>query len=176
MPKHRHRARCSLCTQLLHSDSQFAKADFSVKKTEAWVHPLPRKLPIHPNNSVNGGTETVSSLVHKAIGKTKLICDGKRDIKKEWATPRTAANWREIQHKSFHFSSSHFPNTLVAQMVKNLPALWKIRVQSLGQEDPLEKGNGYPLSILAWKIPWTEEPGSPWCCNELDTTEQLTKN
>ena len=61
-------------------------------------------------------------------------------------------------------------------MVKNLPALWKIRVQSLGQEDPLEKGNGYPLSILAWKIPWTEEPGSPWCCNELDTTEQLTKN
>ena len=47
-------------------------------------------------------------------------------------------------------------------MVKNLPALWKIRVRSLGQEDPLEKGNGYPLSILAWKIPWTEEPGSPW--------------
>ena len=137
---------------------------------------MPRKLPIHPNNSVNGGTETVSSLIHKAIGKTKLICDGKRDIKKEGATPRTTANWREIQHKSFHFSSSHFPNTLVAQMVKNLPALWKIWVQSLGQEDPLEKGNGYPLSILAWKIPWTEEPGSPWCCNELDTTEQLTKN
>ena len=61
-------------------------------------------------------------------------------------------------------------------MVKNLPALWKIRVRSLGQEDPLEKGNGYPLSILAWKSPWTEEPGSPWGCNESDMTEQLTKN
>ena len=134
---------------------------------------MPRKLPVHPNNSVNGGTETVSSVVHKAIGKPKLICDGKRDMKKERATPRTAANWREIQHKPF---SSLFPNTLVAQMVKNLPDIQKILVQSPGQKDPLEKENSYPLSILAWKIPWTEEPSSPWDHNESDTTEQLTKN
>ena len=46
----------------------------------------------------------------------------------------------------------------VAQMVKNLPAR-KTWVQSLGQEDPLEKGMATDSSNLAWKIPWTEEPG-----------------
>ena len=49
--------------------------------------------------------------------------------------------------------------SLVAQMVKNLPAMWKIWVQSLGQEDPLEKGMATHSSTLAWKIPWTEELG-----------------
>ena len=49
--------------------------------------------------------------------------------------------------------------SLVAQTVKNLPAIWEIRVQSLGQEDPLEKGMATHSSILAWRIPWTEEPG-----------------
>ena len=44
-------------------------------------------------------------------------------------------------------------------MVKNLPAMQEIRVQSLGREDPLEKGMATPSSILAWMIPWTEEPG-----------------
>ena len=47
----------------------------------------------------------------------------------------------------------------MAQMVKNLPALQETRVQSLGQEDPLEKGMTANSSILAWRIPWTEEPG-----------------
>ena len=49
--------------------------------------------------------------------------------------------------------------SLVAQMVKNLPAMWKTLVWSLGQEDPLEKGMVTHSSILAWRIPWTEEPG-----------------
>ena len=44
-------------------------------------------------------------------------------------------------------------------MVKNLPAVQKTRVQSLSQEDPLEKGMATPSSILAWRIPWREEPG-----------------
>ena len=44
-------------------------------------------------------------------------------------------------------------------MVKNLPAIQETRVQSLGQEDPLEKGMATHSSILAWKIPWTEESG-----------------
>ena len=47
----------------------------------------------------------------------------------------------------------------VAPTVKNLPAVWEIWVQSLGQEDPLEKGVGIHSSILAWRIPWTEKPG-----------------
>ena len=44
-------------------------------------------------------------------------------------------------------------------MVKSLLAIWETRVQSLGQEDPLEKEMATHSSILAWKIPWTEEPG-----------------
>ena len=44
-------------------------------------------------------------------------------------------------------------------MVKNLPAMQKTWVQSLGQEDPLEKEMATYSSILAWEIPWTEEPG-----------------
>ena len=49
--------------------------------------------------------------------------------------------------------------SLVAQPVKNLPATWETRVQSLGQEDPLEQEMGIHSNILAWRIPWTEEPG-----------------
>ena len=44
-------------------------------------------------------------------------------------------------------------------MVKNLPTMQDTRVQSLGQEDPLEKGITTHSSVLAWRIPWTEEPG-----------------
>ena len=48
--------------------------------------------------------------------------------------------------------------SLVAQMVKHLPTMWKTRVQSLGREDLLEKEMVTHSSILAWKIPWTEKP------------------
>ena len=44
-------------------------------------------------------------------------------------------------------------------MVRNLPAMQETLVRSLGQEDPLEKGMATHSSILAWRIPWTEEPG-----------------
>ena len=47
----------------------------------------------------------------------------------------------------------------MAQLVKNLPAMQEPWVQSLGWEDPLEKGMAAHSSILAWRIPWTEEPG-----------------
>ena len=49
----------------------------------------------------------------------------------------------------------------MAQMVKNLPAMLETWVQSLGQEDALEKGMATHSAILAWSIPWTEEPGAP---------------
>ena len=45
----------------------------------------------------------------------------------------------------------------MAQMVKNLPAMWETWVRSLGQEDPLQKGMATHSCILAWRIPWTEE-------------------
>ena len=49
--------------------------------------------------------------------------------------------------------------SLVAQTVKHLSTMWKTQVQSLGQEDPLEKEMATHSWTIAWKIPWTEEPG-----------------
>ena len=49
--------------------------------------------------------------------------------------------------------------SLVAQLVKNLPAIQETQVESLGQEDPLEKVMATHFSILAWRMPWTEKPG-----------------
>ena len=62
--------------------------------------------------------------------------------------------------------------SLVAQSVKNLPALQEIQVQFLGREDPLEKEMATHSSILAWKSLWTEEPSGPqpMGLQELDTT------
>ena len=56
-----------------------------------------------------------------------------------------------------HFCSNSA--SLVAQMVKCLPAMWETQVQSLGREDPLEKEMTTQSSTVAWKILWTEEPG-----------------
>ena len=60
-------------------------------------------------------------------------------------------------------------------MVKRLPAMWETGVRSLGREDALEKEMATHSSALAWKIPWTEEPGKLQSMGrkELDTTEQL---
>ena len=59
-------------------------------------------------------------------------------------------------------------------MIKNLPANAgdiETQIRSLGWEDPLEKEMAVHSSILAWWISWTEEPGRPWGCKELNTTE-----
>ena len=56
-------------------------------------------------------------------------------------------------------AAQDFKASLVPQMVKSLPAMQEIQVQSLGQEDPLEKGMATHSTILAWKIPGTEESG-----------------
>ena len=66
-----------------------------------------------------------------------------------------------------------FRASLIAQSVKNLPVKQETQAQSLGQEDPLEKGMATHSSIFAWRIPWTEEPGSLdfMGSQESDTTE-----
>ena len=63
----------------------------------------------------------------------------------------------------------------MAQIVKNLPVMQETRVQSLDQEDPLEKETAALSSIPAWRIPWTESlvGPSPWGHKESDMTEQL---
>ena len=57
------------------------------------------------------------------------------------------------------YVSEHLGVSLVAQIVKNLSIVQQTRVWSLGQGDPLEKGMATHCSILAWRIPWMEEPG-----------------
>ena len=59
----------------------------------------------------------------------------------------------------------------MALTVKNLPAIRETWVLSLGWEEPLEKGTATHASILAWRIPWPEEPGSPWGLIESDMTQ-----
>ena len=59
--------------------------------------------------------------------------------------------------------------SLLAQLVKNLLAMWETWVRSLGGEDPLEKGKATYFSVLAWRIPWTVY--SPWGHKESDMTE-----
>ena len=66
----------------------------------------------------------------------------------------------------------------MAQIGKNSPAVWETWDQSLGFEDSLEEGITTHSSILAWRIPWTEESGglqsNPWGRKELDRTERLS--
>ena len=66
--------------------------------------------------------------------------------------------------------------SLVIQTVKNLPAVQETWVRSLVLEDPLEEGMEAHSSVLAWRIPWTEEPGGLQSMGDKksDTTEQLT--
>ena len=61
--------------------------------------------------------------------------------------------------------------SLVTQMVKNLPAVGKIQVQSLGWEDSLEKEMATHANILAWEIPWTDEPGGLQCMGSQSWTQ-----
>ena len=58
-------------------------------------------------------------------------------------------------------------------MVKRLSTMLETQVRSLGREDLLVKEMAIHSSTIAWKIPWTEEPGSPWGSKESDTTERL---
>ena len=60
-----------------------------------------------------------------------------------------------LSSPAFHKTYSAYRVSLMAQLLKNLPAVWKTWVRSLGWEDALEKGNSTHSSILAWRIPWT---------------------
>ena len=75
-----------------------------------------------------------------------------------------------LSHKRNTFSAS-----LVVQRLKRLPAMWETWVRSLGREDALEKEMAPHSSILAWRIPWTEELGGLQSMGhtESDTTERL---
>ena len=61
--------------------------------------------------------------------------------------------------KTYPLSKFQIWTSLEAQKLKRLPAMWETQVRSLAREDPLEKEMATHSSILAWRIPWTEEPG-----------------
>ena len=69
------------------------------------------------------------------------------------------SNYFPISFLAHYFLFDLIRSSLVAQMVKRLPIMWETRVQLRGREDPLEKEMATHSSTLAWKIPWTEEPG-----------------
>ena len=98
--------------------------------------------------------------------------------------PRDGGSWwaaiygvtqsrRRLKRLSSSSSSGSFRTSLVAQLVKNSPAMWETWVKSLGWEDPLKKGTATHSSILVWRIPWTGE-SSPWGRKKSDMTEQLS--
>ena len=67
---------------------------------------------------------------------------------------------REVQEEGYMYVCIDIDiASLVAQMVEYLPVMKETQVQSLGREDPPEKGMATHFSFLAWRIPWTEEPG-----------------
>ena len=75
-----------------------------------------------------------------------------------WLSQRLFSNIHVLLVQSFFHLLVDKRASLVTQMVKNLPEMWKSQVRYLSQEDTLEKGMTTHSSILAWKIPWTEKP------------------
>ena len=88
--------------------------------------------------------------------------------------------WKLFSNLANSFYQIKAPNqvmaSLVAQMIKNLPAMQEMQVRSLGWEDPLEKRMATHSSILVWRIPWTEEPDELQCTKwqRVILTEKLS--
>ena len=84
-----------------------------------------------------------------------------------------ANNFKLLVFESIILRAGGFPG---GSVVKNLPPQQGTQVQSLGGEDPPGKEMATHFSILAWKVPWTEEPGGlqSWGCKESDTTERIS--
>ena len=100
--------------------------------------------------------------------------EGRAMEKKAWDFPGCLV----VEALSSNSGRAKIPHvtSLVALTVKRLSTMQETRVRSLGWEDPLEKEMAIHSSTIAWKIPWTEEPGrvhSPWGHKESDTTERL---
>ena len=89
-------------------------------------------------------------------------------------TTQDTVAWKEVKHGLYiyDFTIQYIETSLVAQMVKLLPAMWETGVQSLGREDILEKEMATHSGILAWSISWTEESGrlQSMGLQESDTT------
>ena len=84
-----------------------------------------------------------------------------------WTQRGKVRVWAELGERHWHIYTTRYERaSLVAQLVKNPPAMWETWVWSLGWEDPPEKGMATHFSIPAWRIPWTV-----WGRKELDMTQ-----
>ena len=128
-----------------------------------WPFPSPGDLPnpgIKPRSCALQAGSLPSEPPGKPLNKNKMmnweiqICSLRREA---------GLSFYRVFNKLTHLNlgeNREFPGKpLVAQTVKRLPTMQETWVQSLGREDPLEKEMATHSSILAWKIPWTEEPG-----------------
>ena len=77
----------------------------------------------------------------------------------EWLALETNRDHSAVFEIASKYCISVLGASLVAQRLKPLPAMWETWVQSMDQEDSLEEGMASHSSTLAWRIPWTEEPG-----------------
>ena len=107
---------------------------------------------------------------------------GSQKVREDLATKESACNAGDPSlipglgrstGEEIGYSLQYSWTSLLAQTVKNPSAMLQTWIWSLGLKDPLEKGTATHSSILAWRIPWTEEPGRPQSigCKELDMTE-----
>ena len=110
---------------------------------------------------------------------TKIIPKKKKFKKAKWLYEEAlqiAEKRREVKGKGERERYTQLRASMVAQMIKNLPTMQETRVQSLGWEDPLEKGKATLSSILAWRS--HEQRSlvgySVWGCRKSDMTERLT--
>ena len=110
----------------------------------------------HETRSPDTGYQILSPALHSSAGEGMVLSQEEAD------SPVLCQVDTMVVYMSDHCGNSNRTLTrtsLVAQMVKYLPAMQETQVQSLGGEDPLEKEMATHFSILAWRIPWTEEPG-----------------
>ena len=101
------------------------------------------------------GSKYICTLIFIAVlfAMTKIWKQFKCLLMDEWIN-----NIWQIHTIEYYSATNKNRASFVAQMVKRLPTLRETRIESLGQEDPLEKEMATHSSTLAWKIPWTEEP------------------
>ena len=105
---------------------------------------------------------TLSSLLQHHTSKASILQQSTFfivQLSHPYMTTRKNIALTLTREAHFIYSSMYMWASLVAQTIKNLPTMQKTQVQSVGQEDPLVKGMATHPSILAWEVPWTEEPG-----------------
>ena len=149
--------------------------------TQEELQAMPPVTPLESHSSMPGGPHKILrvcapclfqllssrgtwilSLLPSSPVTPRLVRPGETDTNDQWSEGSPDPTYARCQHKLIP----------LAQMVKNLPAMQETQFQSLGQEYPLEKGMTTHSNILAWRIPWTEDPTVHWGHKESDRIER----